>query len=78
MDSLVENLVDILCGRKMVCISPLGRESFIVYRYESRLKSGIITMMKSRKCLVNECTTFLAYVINAKKENRAVTNILVV
>ena len=50
----------------------------MVYGDKSRVRSRIITMMKDRKSLVKGCTTFLAYVIDEKKEKRAMTNIIMV
>ena len=51
MDWLGENLADILCGQKMVLISPPRRKLFFVYKDKCRVKSGIIMMMKARRCL---------------------------
>ena len=70
--------MDILCGRKMVHINPHGRESFIVYDEKSRVRSGIIKMMKSRRCVNKGCTTFLAHIIDMEKEKKTMTKIPVV
>lgn len=78
MDWLGESIADILCGRKMVRISPPRREPFVIYRDKSKVNSRVIMMMKSRRCLPNRCSTFIAYVIYTKKEKREMTNIPVV
>lgn len=65
MDWLGENLVYIVCGRKMAHINPPRRELFIVFGDKSRVKSGIITLIKTKRCLNKGCTTFLAYVMDA-------------
>ena len=71
MDSLGENLTDILYGRKMVCISLLGRNPFSAYSDKSKVRSIVITITKARRCLSKGCSAFVEYVNNVKKEKRA-------
>ncbi|XP_052623706.1 uncharacterized protein LOC128129035 [Lactuca sativa] len=78
MDCLGANLADILCGRKMVHVNPLGKNPFIIYRDRIRVKSGIIPMIKAKRCLSKGCSAFLAYIIDTKKEKREMADILVV
>lgn len=78
MDWFGENSAEILFGRKMVYINPHRKKPFVIYGDKSRVKFGIITMMKSRRCLNKWCKTFLAYVINIMKEKKAMTGISLV
>ena len=50
----------------------------MVYGDKCRLKFGITTITKARKCLVKGCTTSLAYMIDLKKEKKEMTYIPVV
>lgn len=67
MDWLGENLAGILCGRKMVCINPPRREPFVVYGDKSKIRSGIIAIMKAIKRLTKGFSSFLAYAIDARE-----------
>ena len=78
MDWLSANDAEILCRKKIVKVNPPGKESFMVYGDKCRVNSGIISLMKARKCLAKGCTSYLAFVIDAKMEKKEVQNIPVV
>lgn len=78
MDWLSANDDEIQCRKKIVRVNPPGKESFMVYGDKRRVNSGIISLMKARKCLSKGCASYLAFVIDAKKEKKEVQNIPVV
>lgn len=75
MDWLSTNDAEILCKKKIVKVNPPGKDSFMVYGDKRRVNSGIISLMKARKCLTKGCTSYLAFVIDAKKEKKVMQNI---
>ena len=78
MDWLNANDAEILCKKKIVKVNPPGKDSFMVYGDKRRVNSGIISLMKVRKCLTKGCTSYLAFVIDAKKEKKVMQSIPVV
>ena len=78
MDWLSANDAEILYRKKIVKVNPPGKESFMVCGDKRRVNSGIISLMKARKCLAKGCTSYLAFVIDAKMEKEEVQNIPVV
>ncbi|KAL7594215.1 hypothetical protein Lser_V15G28366 [Lactuca serriola] len=78
MDWLSANDAEILCKKKIVKVNPPGKESFMVYGDKCRVNSRIISLMKARKCLAKGCTSYLAFVIDAKKEKKEMQSIPVV
>ena len=72
MDWLSTNDTNILCRKKMVRVNPPGRESFVVYGDKHYVNSGIISMIKAKKCSPKGCTSYLAFVIDANKEMQAI------
>ncbi|TKW69965.1 MAG: hypothetical protein DI543_29540, partial [Bradyrhizobium icense] len=78
MDWLSANDAEILCKKKLVKVNPPGKDSFMVYGDKRRVNSGIISLMKARKCLTKGCTSYLAFVIDAKKEKKVMQSIPVV
>ena len=78
MDWLNANDAKILCKKKMVRVKPPGREKFLIYGDKRRGSSGIITMIKARRCIAEGCTSFLAYVIDMKKERKKIEELPVV
>lgn len=70
MDWLSANNVEILCKKKMVRVNPPGKEPFMVYGDKHRVKFGIISLMKARKYLSKECTSYLASMIDANKDKK--------
>lgn len=70
MDWPSANDAKILYAKKMVKVNPLGRESFVVYGDKCRGNSGIISMLKAIECFAKGCTSYMAFVIDAKKEKK--------
>ena len=70
MDWLSTNDAEILSRKKILKVNPPGKNSFMVYGDKRRVNLGIISLMKARKCLTKGCTSYLAFVIDAKKEKK--------
>ena len=78
MDWNSANGAEILCRKKIVRVNSPGKYSFMVYVDKHRVHSGIISLMKARNCLSKGCTSYLAFVIDAKKEKKEMQRITVV
>lgn len=78
MDWLGANHAEILCKKKIVMVNPPGKESFVVYGDKRIVNSGIVSPMKAKKCLSKGCTSYLAFVIDSKKEKKEMKSIPVV
>ena len=50
----------------------------MMYGEKCIVNSEIISLMKARKCLSKGCTSYLAFVIDAKKEKKEMKQIIVV
>ncbi|KAI3764654.1 hypothetical protein L2E82_14665 [Cichorium intybus] len=70
MDWLGTHNAKIFCGKRMVSIKlPDGSK---VYIYGERRKNmqSLITAIKARKCIHKGCESFIAYVMNGKREKQ--------
>ncbi|KAJ9535649.1 LOW QUALITY PROTEIN: hypothetical protein OSB04_un001198 [Centaurea solstitialis] len=78
MDWLSLNEAEIICAKKMIHIL-LPNGSYVVAHGERR-KVGleIISVMKARRCMTKGCESFLAYVLDVKKEKLSVRDVNVV
>ncbi|KAI3746350.1 hypothetical protein L6452_08780 [Arctium lappa] len=69
MDWLSNNHAEILCSKKLIRLPNPSGEVVVIYDEKRKGEVAIITMTKARKWLVKGCSSFLAYVINAKLED---------
>ncbi|KAI3681031.1 hypothetical protein L6452_35813 [Arctium lappa] len=72
------NHAEILCAKKMVRILVSNDETVTVYGKRQKGEVAIIIMVKARKCLLKGCSSFLAYVIDAKLEKKRLKDVKVV
>ncbi|XP_071687649.1 uncharacterized protein [Rutidosis leptorrhynchoides] len=78
MDWLSRHKASIKCDKKIIYF-PLADETRVVARGErGRFNCPLISMMKAKKSLATGCDSFLAYVIDAKKEKKFVSDIPIV
>ncbi|KAI3690640.1 hypothetical protein L2E82_48797 [Cichorium intybus] len=68
MDSLGAHEAKILCGKRVVSIkSPDGNKMYVYGERRNNMQS-IISAVKARKCIYKGCDSFIAYVLDGKKE----------
>ena len=77
MDWLASYDADILCRNKMIRIPLEDNSEVLVYGDRRERKSCLISMLRARRCLGKGCEGFLAYVIDAKKEDNGVSDVQV-
>ncbi|KAI3728937.1 hypothetical protein L6452_17582 [Arctium lappa] len=78
MDWLTENQAEIVCSKKLIRLPVSSGEMVVIYGERRKGDVGVITMAKARKCLVKGCSSFLAYVTDAKLEKMKLENVKMV
>ncbi|KAI3715724.1 hypothetical protein L6452_22710 [Arctium lappa] len=68
MDWLANNHAEFVCSKKLIRLPNPSGEVVMIYGEKRKGDVSIITMTKVRKCLMKGCSSFLAYVIDAKLE----------
>ncbi|KAI3701799.1 hypothetical protein L6452_27150 [Arctium lappa] len=77
MDWLANNHAEIVCSKKLIRLPDPSGEVVVIYGEKRKGDVAIITMAKARKCLVKGCSSFLAYVIDAKLEKSKLEDVKV-
>ncbi|KAI3735955.1 hypothetical protein L6452_15482 [Arctium lappa] len=78
MDWLSTNHAEIICAKKLIRIPGSDGHAVTVYGERRKDKVAIISMVKARKCLAKGCSSFLAYVVDAKLEKKKLEDVEVV
>ena len=78
MDWLAKNQAKIVCDKKIIQIESPDGGTMVIYGDRSNRKSSIISLAKARRCVRKGCQSYLAYVIDAKKEKKSMDDIAVV
>ncbi|KAI3701001.1 hypothetical protein L2E82_45642 [Cichorium intybus] len=78
MDWLGANDAKISCGKKIVSIRIPDGNKVYVYGDKRNHVPSLISAVKSRKCLLKGCCSFLAYVMTNEKEKKSIHDIKVV
>ncbi|KAI3757722.1 hypothetical protein L6452_05265 [Arctium lappa] len=78
MDRLIRHRADIFCSKKMIQV-PLPENSVAtIYGEKGKRNNHIISSLKDRKFLAKGYPSYLAYVVDAKKEKKLVDDVEVV
>ncbi|KAI3706750.1 hypothetical protein L6452_24692 [Arctium lappa] len=78
MDWLVRHKADIFCFKKMIQV-PLAENGVVtIYGEKGKGNNPIISCLKARKFLAKGYPSYLAYVVDAKKEKKSVEDVEVV
>ncbi|XP_024984093.1 uncharacterized protein LOC112520019 [Cynara cardunculus var. scolymus] len=78
MDWLVENQTEILCSKKLIRIPLPSGDTMLTYGEERKGNVVLLSMAKTRKCLVKGCSSFIAYVLDTKLEIRKIEDVKIV
>ncbi|XP_071739868.1 uncharacterized protein [Rutidosis leptorrhynchoides] len=78
MNWLSDHKADIKCDRKVIYFPVAGGKRVIARGDRGGFRCPLLSMMKAQKSLAKGCDSFLAYVIDVKKENKVVSDIPVV
>ncbi|KAI3718153.1 hypothetical protein L6452_19006 [Arctium lappa] len=78
MDWLSNNQAEFVCSKKMIRLPNLSGEVVVIYGEKRKGEVAIITMARARKCLIKGCSSFLAYVIDAKLEKSKLEDVKIV
>ncbi|KAJ9564382.1 hypothetical protein OSB04_000348 [Centaurea solstitialis] len=78
IDWLAKNHAWVGCDEKIIHIDLPGRGPFVIYGDRRNRQTSLISMLKARKCVKKGCQSFLAYVIDSKKEKSVIETIPVV
>ncbi|KAI3685418.1 hypothetical protein L6452_34660 [Arctium lappa] len=78
MDWLANNNAEIVCSKKLIRLPNPSGEVVMIYGEKRKGDVAIITMAKARKCLVKGCSSYLAYVIDAKLEKSKIKEVKIV
>ncbi|KAI3788522.1 hypothetical protein L2E82_01291 [Cichorium intybus] len=78
MDWLGAHNAKILCGKRMVSIKMPDGSKVYIYGERRKNMQSLITAIKARKCIQKGCESFIAYVMNGKKEKQKMEDIKVV
>ncbi|KAI3724050.1 hypothetical protein L2E82_35815 [Cichorium intybus] len=78
MDWLGTHNAKILCGKRMVSIKFPDSSKVYIYRERRKNMQSLITAIKARKCIQKGCESFIAYMMNGKKEKQKMEDIKVV
>ncbi|KAI3706703.1 hypothetical protein L6452_24623 [Arctium lappa] len=78
MDWLVRHKADIFCSKNMIQVPLLENGVAIIYGEKGRRNNPIISSLKARKFLAKGYPSYLAYIVDAKKEKKSVENVEVV
>ncbi|XP_071704525.1 uncharacterized protein [Rutidosis leptorrhynchoides] len=75
---LSDHKADIKCDRKVIYFPVAGGKRVIARGDRGEFRCPLLSMMKAQKSLAKGCDSFLAYVIDVKKEKKVVFDIHVV
>ena len=78
MDWLAKNQAKIVCDKKIIQIESPDGGTTVIYGDRRNRKSSIISLAKARRCVRKGCHSYLAYVIDAKKEKKSMEDIAIV
>ncbi|KAI3685832.1 hypothetical protein L6452_35092 [Arctium lappa] len=78
MDWLVRHKADILCSKKMIQVPLPENGVATIYGEKGRRNNPIISSLKARKFLAKGYPSYLAYVVDAKKDKKSVEDVDVV
>ncbi|XP_071699933.1 uncharacterized protein [Rutidosis leptorrhynchoides] len=78
MNWLSDHKADIKCDRKVIYFLVAGGKRVVARGDRSGFRCPLLSMMKAHKSLAKGCDSFLAYVIDVKKEKKVVFDMLVV
>ncbi|KAI3678319.1 hypothetical protein L6452_37606 [Arctium lappa] len=78
MDWLSRHKTEILCSKKLIKL-PTSSGSFVfVYGEKRKGEVALISSIKARKCLMKNCPSFLAYVLDARSEKKKIEDVRIV
>lgn len=78
MDWLVRNKADIFCSKKTIKVPlPIGG-MVTIYGEKGKRTTSIISSLKARKFLSKGCSSYLAYIVDAKLEKKEIEDVEVV
>ncbi|XP_071728978.1 uncharacterized protein [Rutidosis leptorrhynchoides] len=78
MNWLSDHKANIKCDRKFISFPVAGGKRVVACGERGGFRCPLLSMMKAQKSLVKGCDSFLAYVIDVKKEKKVVSDIPVV
>ena len=78
MDWLAVNHTEILCFKKIIKVLLTHGGTIMIYGENGRKATTIISLLKAGKYVAKGCSSYLAYVVDAKLEKKGVTDIDVV
>ncbi|KAI3758384.1 hypothetical protein L6452_05945 [Arctium lappa] len=78
MDWLANNHAEFVCSKKLIRLPNPSGEVVVIYGKKRKGDVAIITITKARRCLVKGCSSFLAYVIDAKLEKLKLEDVKIV
>ncbi|XP_071705189.1 uncharacterized protein [Rutidosis leptorrhynchoides] len=78
MNWLSDHKSSIKCDRKVISFLVAGGKRVVARGDRGGFRCPLLSMMKARKSLAKGCDSFLAYVIDVKKEKKVVSDIPVV
>ncbi|KAI3678392.1 hypothetical protein L6452_37682 [Arctium lappa] len=78
MDWLSNNHAEIVCSKKLIRLPNPSGEVVVIYGEKRKGEVALITMARARKCLVKGCSSFLAYVIDARLEKSKLEDVKIV
>ncbi|XP_024989265.1 uncharacterized protein LOC112523826 [Cynara cardunculus var. scolymus] len=78
MDWLVENQAEILCSKKVIRISLPDGDTVLIYGEGRKGNVVLLSTAKARKCLAKGCSSFIAFVLDTKLEERRIEDVNVV
>ncbi|KAJ9548812.1 hypothetical protein OSB04_021355 [Centaurea solstitialis] len=68
----------LLCKEKIVHLNLPGKGLVVIYGKRRSKRTSLVSMLKAKKCLRKGCQGYLAYVIDAKKEKKGVSDVPIV
>ncbi|XP_071699906.1 uncharacterized protein [Rutidosis leptorrhynchoides] len=78
MNWLRDHKANIKCDRKVIYFSVAGGKRVVARGDRGEFRCPLLSVMKAQKSLAKGCDSFLAYVIDLKKEKKVVSDIPVV
>ena len=78
MDWLHSNHAEIVCNKKLIRIRNEDGKEMVIYGSRRKNQIGLISAIKAKRCRQKGCSTYLAYVIDAKAEKKVVENVPIV
>ena len=78
MDWLAANRAEIFCYKKLIKLPSNNGGMTLIYGEKGRKATTIISLLKARKYIAKGCSSYLAYVVDAKLEKKGVIDVDVV